>query len=187
MGKKKISHRSLDQFAKGQRDSSSITGPSHFDADDQVDDNVDDDVAPINMKDLVKIYMWEFGQNDPKRDSGSKLCRLGISSVIRIGQSFSGIVLSSETDTLISNDDLNIINQYGIAGINCSWNRLEEIPFNKLGRKQNQRSLPILFAANSVNYGKPYKLNTAEAIAASLWICGLKDNAYLVMASFSYG
>jgi hypothetical protein len=38
----------------------------------------------------ARLCMWEFGQNDPKRDSGSKLRRLGFASAIKIGQSFSG-------------------------------------------------------------------------------------------------
>ncbi len=38
----------------------------------------------------VSLCMWEFGQNDPKRDSGSKLRRLGYSSLLKLGQSFPG-------------------------------------------------------------------------------------------------
>lgn len=135
----------------------------------------------------VDLYMWEFGQNDPKRDSGSKMCRLGYSNILRIGQMFNGIVLSSESDQVISRKDLNQIESNGLAGINCSWNRLEEIPFNKLGKSKNHRLLPLLFAANTVNYGKPYKLNTAEAIAAALYICGLEDDSRTLMDTFSFG
>lgn len=38
----------------------------------------------------TRLCMWEFGQNDPKRDSGSKLKRLGYASLLKIGQSFPG-------------------------------------------------------------------------------------------------
>lgn len=38
----------------------------------------------------ARLCMWEFGQNDPKRDSGSKLKRLGYASLLKIGQSFPG-------------------------------------------------------------------------------------------------
>ena len=44
-----------------------------------------------------------------------------------------GVVLSSEATTYVSAADLDIVNRFGIAGINCSWNRLEEIPFGKMG------------------------------------------------------
>ena len=113
--------------------------------------------------------------------------RLGYAVKLRIGQVFQGIVLSSETDTLISPADRSIVEKYGIAGINCSWNRLVEIPFDVLGKGRNQRLLPILYAANTVNYGKISKLNTAEAIAASLYITGYKEEALAILEPFSYG
>lgn len=50
------------------------------------------DSAPDKRPSVVtRLWMWEFGQNDPKRDSGSKLRRLGYASSLKIGQSFPGI------------------------------------------------------------------------------------------------
>lgn len=135
----------------------------------------------------IKLFMWEFGQNDPNRDSGSKLRRLGYAGQLRIGESFPGIVLSSEAKSVISPADQALVEAFGISGINCSWNRLEEIPFGKMGKGRNQRLLPFLLAANSVNYGKPMKLNTAEAMAACLFITGFKLEAHEIMAPFGYG
>ena len=120
----------------------------------------------------VKTFIWEYNQNDPKRDSGSKLYRMKLTRHLKVGDSFSGIVLSSKAKTIISPMDRDILKSHGIAGINCSWNRLEEIPFDKMGKKRSHRLLPFLYAANSVNYGRPYKLNTAEALAACLYITG---------------
>lgn len=57
------------------------------------------------------------------RDSGSKLKRLGLASVLKIGQPFPGVVLSSEASVCVSHMDLPIVEQHGISGINCSWNR----------------------------------------------------------------
>ena len=65
--------------------------------------------------------------------------------------------------------------------------RLEEIPFGKMGKGKNQRILPYLLAANTVNYGKPYKMNTAEATAACLYITGFKKEAHILLSPFSYG
>ena len=64
---------------------------------------------------------------------------------------------------------------------------LEEIPFGKMGKGRNQRILPYLLAANTVNYGKPYKMNTAEATAACLYIVGYKEEAHKLLSPFSYG
>jgi pre-rRNA-processing protein TSR3 len=74
----------------------------------------------------------------------------------------------------------------GLAVVDCSWAMLEAVPWARLPRG-NERLLPFLVAANTVNYGRPYKLNCAEALAAGLWICGFPQDARWVMARFSYG
>lgn len=56
-----------------------------------------------------------------------------------------------------------------------------------MGNGRNQRLLPLLYAANSVNYGKPFKMNTAEATAACLYIVGYRRDAEVLLSSFSYG
>ncbi len=79
-----------------------------------------------------------------------------------------------------------MIKQYGTSAIDCSWARIEEIPMNKL-KNGVHRLLPFLVAANPVNYGKPSKLTCAEAIAATLYIVGLKEDALTIMKPFKWG
>ena len=84
----------------------------------------DEEVNELQITKLsVKTFIWEYNQNDPKRDSGSKLHRLKMTHHLRIGDVFKGIVLSSKAKTIISPLDAEIIKSHGIAGINCSWNR----------------------------------------------------------------
>lgn len=84
----------------------------------------------------VKIKMFEFKQNDPKMDTGMKLVRFGIAqamnatssqhrknSNVRGDKTFHGLLLSSESTTVVSPADRNLILQSGIGGINCSWNQ----------------------------------------------------------------
>lgn len=174
---------------KGEsRDMAWEEGSEQNEGEDDIDGEGEQDDGLVHREQLsVNLCMWEFGQNDPKRDSGSKLHRLGYAKLLRIGQSFPGIVLSSEATTYASPADAELVSNFGISGINCSWNRLEEIPFGSLGKGRNQRILPLLFAANSVNYGRPFKMNTAEAMAACLYITGFKDDARIMLSSFGYG
>ena len=47
--------------------------------------------------------------------------------------------------------------------------------------------LPLLLAANPVNWGKPFKMTTAEAIAASLYLVGREEQARDLLSSFRWG
>lgn len=64
--------------------------------------------------------------------------------------------------------------------------RVQEIPWSRIGGKC-ERLLPYLVAANPVNYGKPWRLNCVEALAACFAICGHHDWAEIVLQHFPYG
>lgn len=99
---------------------------------------------------------------------------------------YSGIVLSPKGEKALSPEDGERAEKFGVAVIDCSWNRAEEIDFRKLPRNHN-RLLPYLVAANTVNYGRPCRLNCAEALAAALWILGHTEQARDLLAPFAYG
>lgn len=86
----------------------------------------------------------------------------------------------------ISPEDRDIVKNCGLAVVDCSWAMLDQVPFAKLP-KGNERLLPYLVAANTVNYGRPYKLNCAEALAAGLYIVGEREDAAFVMSKFGWG
>lgn len=87
---------------------------------------------------------------------------------------------------ILSAEDCPLLEQYGAAVVECSWVRIKEVPWSKIGGKC-ERLLPYLVAANPVNYGRPWRLNCVEAFAACFYICGHSDWATEILQHFSYG
>ena len=139
-----------------------------------------------NKKPSFKAAAWDLNHCDAKRCSGKRLMRLGLMRELHVGQKHPGIVVSPKAKTLLSPADRPILEQYGAAVVEASWKRIEEVPFNRIGGP-NQRLLPYLVAANPTNYGRPWRLNCVEALAACFSICGHGDWAEEVLSTFSYG
>lgn len=134
----------------------------------------------------VKLGLWDFDHCDPKRCSGKKLARLKLARNLRIGQKFSGIVISPNAKVPVCRKDQDIVVTDGAAVVECSWARIGEIPFARIGGR-HERLLPYLVAANPVNYGKPWRLNCVEAFAACFCIVDRLDLAQSLLSHFSYG
>lgn len=121
-----------------------------------------------------------------KMCSAEKLVRAEKLRSIRPTPRYPGLVLSPKGEKALSPEDGKRAEKFGLAVIDCSWNRTEEIDFRHLPKNHN-RLLPYLVAANPVNYGRPCKLNCAEALAAALWILGQPEQAKDLLEPFAYG
>ncbi|KAF8860722.1 DUF367-domain-containing protein [Acephala macrosclerotiorum] len=146
----------------------------------------DDDSEHPASRPSFKAACWDLGHCDPKRCSGKKLMKTGLMRELHIGQKHSGVIISPNAKQTISPADRELMEQYGAAVVECSWARVKEVPWPKIGGKC-ERLLPYLVAANSVNYGKPWRLNCVEALGAAFYICGHPEWAEEVLSHFSYG
>ncbi|KAH7349602.1 DUF367 domain-containing protein [Plectosphaerella cucumerina] len=135
---------------------------------------------------VFKAACWDLGHCDPKRCSGKRLIRQGMMRELHLGQRFNGVIITPNGKQTVSPADREILEAYGAAVVECSWARTQEVQWNKVGGKC-ERLLPYLVAANTVNYGKPWRLNCAEALAAAFYICGQPEWAAQVLTPFSYG
>lgn len=136
----------------------------------------------------MRIVVYHAEECDRKKCTSLKLGKKGkIKVVTRLNLVPSGsIILDPYSPKALSREDKETIIEKGLVGLDCSWKRLDKVPF-KLKTGNNSRSLPFLIAANPTNYGKPCILSTAEAIAASFYIIGFKDIATEIMSLFKWG
>ncbi|KAL1891168.1 ribosome biogenesis protein tsr3 [Sporothrix stenoceras] len=149
-------------------------------------DGGDDDRSGTSRRPAFKAACWDLGHCDPKRCSGKKLMKLGLMRELHLGQRYAGVVITPNGRSVVSPADNELMAQFGAAVVECSWARTKEVQWNKVGGKC-ERLLPYLVAANSVNYGKPWRLNCVEALAAAFYICGQPEWAEGILAPFSYG
>jgi len=130
----------------------------------------------------LKLYVLRFNQDDPKKCTAAKLVKFKLASDIR-STNQKNLVLDPFADKTLIPKDQSLFNS--IVGIDCSWN-LTDQTFSKkfIGIK---RKLPPLLAGNPVNYSKLNKLTTVEAISASLFILGFKQDALELLDKFKWG
>jgi pre-rRNA-processing protein TSR3 len=128
----------------------------------------------------------DFDHCDPRRCSGKKLARLGLINVLKVGAKFRGIVVSPKATQVISPADRDIILTNGLAVVECSWARLDDVPFGRIS-SPHERLLPYLVATNPTNYGKPWRLNCVEALAAAFYIAGFDTYAGILLDGFGWG
>ena len=135
---------------------------------------------------MVKVFSINFGTCDTKRCSASKLVRFKKIKALNPRHTCKSISLSPFGEKALSPSDRELVDKSGIAVLDCSWNHIEELPEKYTRGNYKDRLLPFLISSNPINYGKPCKLNCAEALAAGLFILNYKEEAYDLLEGFSY-
>ena len=144
-----------------------------------------------DSKDIPIHAIW-LAQDDPKKNTAVKLSKRG---TLRLHEKFSklprrGIILEPLCGKVLGPEDHSVLLESGgaIVGLDCSWAQIEDSVNQVMKRTRlKPRMLPLLLAANPVNWGKPSKLTTAEALAASLYLVGKEQQARDLLSAFNWG
>jgi pre-rRNA-processing protein TSR3 len=94
-------------------------------------------------------------------------------------------VLNPFSEVAFSPADRRRIEDFGLVALDCSWEHAEKVLRKHV--RGTSRCLPILVAGNPVNFGKPTKLSTVEALAAALYVTDFKEEATELLSVFKWG
>ncbi|QRW19530.1 hypothetical protein RhiXN_00936 [Rhizoctonia solani] len=151
--------------------------------DDKSETHSDKDEAEARIP--VPVAMWvrlpNFKRPSYTFPSEPHVSRTLITAILNDVAAKSSLVSASLQIYVLVNGS-----EAGVAVVECSWARLDDVPFGKI-RSPNERLLPYLIATNPVNYGKPWRLNCVEALAAAFYIVGLGEYAEILLSKFSWG
>ncbi|EDY35436.1 conserved domain protein [Aciduliprofundum boonei T469] len=134
----------------------------------------------------IKLYILHLNQDDPKKCTAKKLGRFNYAKLTsQISHIPRGsIILSPYTRRVLSPADRRTAERQGVSTVDCSWKNAREVFYRLRG---NFRRLPYLLAVNPTNWGHPWQLSSAEALAAALYILGYKEQAHKIMNIFKWG
>ncbi len=134
----------------------------------------------------MELHVRYEGDDDPNKCSARKLARFDLATLHRsVRTTPSGIVLNPFADRALSPADRAASDsRTRLIALDCSWETAEAEAFELDGP---HRSLPFLVAANPINYGTPFRLNTVEAFAGALCILGHHDRAEEILGKFRWG
>ncbi len=140
---------------------------------------------------IVPIHIIHLDQDDPKKCTARAISAAGLATLHQdtSGAPSRGILLDPTSGSIQGPGDSRIIDVGGsVVALDCSWKQIRpSIDSITKSTSLIPRTLPVLLAANPVSWGKPGRLSTAEAIAASLIILGRVGQAKSILNELPYG
>lgn len=139
----------------------------------------------------IRAFIYHADHCDRKKCTGWRLLRnkdkilpISIFRVKKGSIPHKSLILNPVSPQALSPADRSIVITGGISVLDCSWKLAEKI-FN--WKFTFSRALPYLVAANPVNFGKPWRLSTVEALAAALYILGFPEQSENILKLFTWG
>ena len=142
--------------------------------------------------DDIRVHAIWLAQDDPKKNTAVLAAKRGDlilhKNMKRLPKK--GIILEPLCGKVLGPEDHELLTTKNgsLVGLDCSWAQIEPSVDKVMNRTRLiPRMLPLLLAANPVNWGKPGKLTTAEALAAGLYLVGRKEQARNILGAFRWG
>lgn len=134
-----------------------------------------------------RVYVLLMKQDDPRKCTAAKLARFRLATPFyRTRQIPRGaIVLNPYSPKVIMPRDRKLALVNGLVAVDCSWEKVDSA--FAIHMPGDGRRLPTLLAANPVNYAKPHKLSSLEALAAALQVMGFQERAAQLLSIFKWG
>ena len=130
----------------------------------------------------MDVHVRYEGDDDPDKCTARKLARFDLAELHRSDRATPyGVVLNPHAERARSPADADA---GALVALDCSWETAESARFSLRG---DHRALPYLVAANPVNFGRPLRLTTVEALAAGLVVLGHRDHAERLLSKFRWG
>lgn len=136
----------------------------------------------------MRVVVLRLAQDDPEKCTAVKMGRFDLADVVEDVRDVpeGGVLLDPDADVALSRADRDRVGEHALVGLDCSWEQAEA-SFEAVRERTVGRALPVLWAANPVNWGRPWKLSTVEAVAAGLWLLGEEGQARETLAKFTWG
>ena len=150
--------------------------------------------TPSRPERPIPLAVILVGDDDPRRCTGRRLVRWGLARELRTTSKRNprAILLDPYAASPLSPADAPRARSAGVVAVDCSWNRLSGghargAPPPTPGSSGSARRLPLLLAGNPQHYGRVGELNTAEALAAALYVLGEPAAAARLLEGFAGG
>jgi pre-rRNA-processing protein TSR3 len=134
---------------------------------------------------MIQLYAYEAGQCDAKKCTAKRLAYAGLIKSVKTMRKipYNTVLLVPTAEKALSPAD----SASSITVFDCSWSKIDAFLDTLRQIKRKKRAFPYLIAANPINYGKPFFLNSAEAFAAALFILGEQEQSQHILGRFKWG
>lgn len=128
---------------------------------------------------LTILYV---GDDDPEKCTARRLAKFDHAELVAPSDApREGVVLDPTSAYALAPD---LPTPARVIAVDCSWTSVDA---QRVPAGLTRRALPYLVAGNPINFGRPFALTTAEALAAAVYILGAPERAAALLAPFRWG